>query len=186
MVELDVPLYGQQTFYYCVPASVKMVLEYVGKKHKVKNFPKLSIKRIAKIVKTNRDGTLPTDVENMNEALCKATPSIEFEAKFLGGFPEIREQLRPPKENPVIAWVNCVEPPDILLHAIVVTGFDSETNTVFYNEPDGGVKKKMEVGVFIKKWGNSARMVKVLIGRVTQRKIYEWSADSIDDGETSD
>lgn len=148
-----------------------MVLEYVRQEHG-KKIPRLSIKTISRVVKTTIDGTAPKDVENMNDALRRARPSVEFETEFLGRFPEIRKELD--EGRPVIVWINCVEPPDMVWHAVVVTGFDPETNTVFYNDPDGKVKKKEEVGVFIKKWGVQARLVKVLIGRKQQRYINEW------------
>jgi len=174
MVELDVPLFGQPMFYYCVPTCIKMVLEYVRKKHG-KKIPRLSIKTIARVVKTTIDGTAPKDVENMNDYLSKVVPSVEFKTEFLSRFPEVRKELED-KENPVIAWINCVEPPDMVWHAVVVTGFDPRTNTVFFNDPDGSIEKKEDVGKFIKKWGVQARLVKVLIGRKQQRHINEWTA----------
>lgn len=179
MVKLNVPMFGQPIFYYCVPACIKMVLEYIREKHGEK-IPRLSIKTIARVVRTTIDGTTPKDVENMNEALRRAEPSVEFKAKFLSRFPEITKELN--EERPVIVWINVVEPPDTVLHAVVITGFDPETNTVFFNDPDGGVEKTEEVGVFIKKWGVHARLVKVLIGRKQQRHIDEW-ATKTDSGE---
>lgn len=173
MVELNVPMFGQPIFYYCVPTCVKMVLEYVREKHGKTRIPRLSIKRIANVVKTTVDGTAPRDVENMNEALSGAVPSVEFEAKFLSRFPEVIEELN--GERPVIVWINVVEPPDIVLHAVVITGFDPETNKVFFNDPDGAVEKTEEVGIFVRKWGDYARLVKVLIGRKQQRHINEWT-----------
>jgi len=149
-----------------------MVLEFVREKHG-KKIPRLSIKRIARVVKTEKDGTAPKDVENMNDALEKAKPSVEFKTEFLSRFPEIVKELD--EERPVIVWINCVEPPDIVWHAVVVTGFDPETNTVLFNDPQGAVKKEEEVGRFVKKWGMQARLVKVLIGKKQQRHIDAWT-----------
>lgn len=180
MMKLNVPMFGQPIFYYCVPTCVKMVLEYVREKYGGAKIPRLSIKTIARIAQTTIDGTTPRDVENMNEALHAAVPSIEFEAKFMARFPEIMTELN--EERPVIVWINAVEPPDIVLHAVVVIGFDPETNTVFFNDPNGAVEKTEEVGVFIRKWGDYARLVKVLIGRKQQRHINEWTTKT-DSGE---
>lgn len=170
---LDVPLFGQPMPYQCVPTCIKMVLEYVREKHG-KKIPRLSIKMIARVVKTKIEGTAPKDVENMNDYLSKAQPSVEFKTVFLSRFPEIIKELEE-EENPVIAWINCVEPPDMVWHAVVVTGFDPSTNTVSFNDPDGATKKEEEVGKFIKKWGVQARLVKVLIGKKQQRHISEWT-----------
>lgn len=173
-------MFGQPTVYYCVPACIKMVLEYARKKYG-KEIPRLSIKTIARVVGTTIDGTAPKDVENMNERLSKAVPSVEFKTEFLSRFPEIVKELND-EENPVIAWINCVEPPDTVWHAVVVTGFDPETNTIFYNDPEGSVKKKEEVGIFINKWGVSGRLVKVLIGKKLQRHINEWRPSEMEEG----
>lgn len=172
MVKLNVPIFGQQRPNYCVPTCVKMVLEYVRKKHGRK-IPRLSIKTIARVTKTAIDGTAPKDVERLNEILSRAEPSVEFQARFLGRFPEVIKELD--EESPVIAWINVVEPPDVVLHAVVITGFDSETNIVFFNDPYDKTEKKEEIGVFIKKWGVYARLVKVLIGKKQQRYINEWA-----------
>ena len=171
MVKLDVPMFGQPIFYYCVPACIKMVVEYVRREHGTK-IPRLKISTIARIVKTTIDGTAPKDVENMNEALARSVPSVEFKTQFLGRFPEIVRELN--EKRPVIVWINCVDPPDTVWHAIVVTGFDPEHNKIFYNEPDGAIENEEEVGIFINKMGVQGKMVKVLIGKIIDRHIDEW------------
>jgi hypothetical protein len=175
MVKLNVPLFGQPMFYQCVPTCVKMVLEYARQQHGSK-IPRLSIKTIARVIGTTIDGTAPKSVEKINERIREAQPSVEFETKFLGSFPEIVEELEE-RKLPVIVWINCVEPPAVVWHAVVVTGFDPETNTVFLNDPDGNVEKTMEVGVFNQRWGVIKRLVKVLIGRIQQRYINEWTTN---------
>lgn len=171
MVKLDVPIFRQPIVYYCVPACIKMVLEYARREHGTK-IPRLKISTIARIVKTTLDGTAPKDVENMNEHLARSVPSVEFKTEFLCRFPELRAELD--AERPVIVWINCVDPPDTVWHAVVVTGFDPETNKVFYNDPDSTTQKEEDVGVFNRKWGVQGRLVKVLIGRKQQRHINEW------------
>lgn len=65
--------------------------------------------------------------------------------------------------------INTVEPPDVVWHAVVVIGFDPETNKVFYNDPWDNSEKNEDVGLFITKWGVETRMVKVKIRKTQQR-----------------
>jgi len=178
MVKLNVERFGQPQPYQCVPTCLKMVLEYIRANHGNK-IPRLSIKTISRIVKTTKDGTIPKDVERMNEALRKANPSIEFEVKLLSRFPEILQELNE-NNNPVMVWINNVEPPDIVWHAVVVIGFNPETNEVYYNDPWDNSEKSEDAGIFSKKWGVQSRMVKVLIGKKKQRHVDEWALKNVD------
>ena len=115
----------------------------------------------------------------MNEALRKANPSIEFEVKLLSRFPEILQELNE-NNNPVMVWINNVEPPDIVWHAVVVIGFNPGTNEVYYNDPWDNSEKSEDAGIFSKKWGVQSRMVKVLIGKKKQRHVDEWTLKNVD------
>lgn len=179
MVILDVPHMHQQTFYYCVPACQKMVLDYSVKHFNIKSSKVLSVKTIAKVTRTLKEGTAPEDCERVNELLRRARPPIKFETKYVQDFPDILAELK--EEKPVIAWINMKDPPDQLWHAVVVKGFEPSTHTVFYDNPAETEENKtssMTSSKFMKKWGWQAQMVKVLISSKGQSLIdIEWSQE---------
>jgi uncharacterized protein YvpB len=93
----------------------------------------------------------------------------------MGTFPEILEELN--NKRPVIVWINAREPPEKLWHAIVLTGFEPSTNTLYYNDPWDKSEKSCEAGLFVHMWGIEARLVKVLIGKAHQTHIQEWAIE---------
>ena len=182
MPELNVPIWGQPSRNYCVPACIKMILEFLRERYG-EDIPRLSLSRIARIIGTQWDGTAPKDVENINKYF-KAKLCIEFKAEFMRHFPEIRKELEEGK--PVIAWVNDQIPPDKLWHAVVVCGFNPDINAVIFNDPWDARKKSEEVGIFIKKWGVEAKMVKLLISKEKQSTLHEYSREQLTEGEQAD
>jgi hypothetical protein len=150
-----------------------MVLEYVRMRNGP-DIPNLSISKIANEIRTEEDGTPSGQIENVNNLLQKARPSVEFKIVFLGRFPEIQKELLE-KKQPILALVNIADLPDTVKHAIVLTHYDEESHEVFYIDPlDHNTEKHIEVGSFIKKWGLQAIMVKVLVGEREQRHMPEW------------
>jgi len=171
--KLDVPRFGQARRGHCVPTCLKMVLEHV-KLRNGPDIPNLSISKIAKEIHTEEDGTPPGQIENVNNLLQKAKPSVEFKTVVMGRFPEIQKELLE-KRQPVIALINIANLPDTVKHAIVLTHYAEEVHEVFYIDPeDHKTEKHMEAGVFIKKWGLQAIMVKVLVGEREQRHMPEY------------
>lgn len=181
MTELNVPLWGQPARNYCVPACLKMLLEFLRQNYG-DAIPKLSISQIARIVNTQWDGTAPKDVENINKYF-EAKLCIDFKAEYMRRFPEIQKELT--EERPVITWINSQKPPDTLWHAVVVRGFN-ESNFVVYNDPWDCKRKTEEVGIFINKWGTEAKMVKLLISKEKQSYLYEYSREHQNNGELAD
>jgi hypothetical protein len=157
-----------------------MVLDYMCKHFNVK-CKTLSLKTIAKTTKTDRDGTAPRATENVNFLLHRAKPPMKFQLFEMSKFPEIVKELN--EERPVIVWINIAESPDTVWHAVVIVGFNLENNIVTYDDPDEDEKdciKSLEAGVFIKKWGFQARLIKVLIGTKGQTYIDgEWTAEGV-------
>jgi len=178
MPELNVPIWGQPVRNYCVPACLKMLLEYLREKYG-EAIPKLSISQISRIVNTQWDGTAPKDVENINKYF-EAKLCIDFKAEYMRRFPEIQRELK--EERPVITWINSQKPPDILWHAVVVRGFD-ELNFVIFNDPWDCKRKAEEVGVFISKWGTEAKMVRLLISKEKQSNLDEYPREHQINGE---
>jgi hypothetical protein len=157
-----------------------MSLDYMCKHFNVKCKP-FSLKTIAKTTKTNKDGTAPKAVENVNFLLHRAKPPMKFQLFEMSKFQEIVNELN--KERPAIVWINIAEPPDTVWHAVVIVDFDPETNMLTYDDPDENEKdcmKSLEAGVFIKKWGFQARLIKVLIGTEGQTYIDgEWATEGV-------
>ena len=89
MTELNVPLFGQPARNYCVPACLKMEIEFLRQKYG-DAIPRLSIGQIARIVNTQWDSTAPKDIENINKYF-EAKLFIEFEAEYMRHFPEIQK-----------------------------------------------------------------------------------------------
>lgn len=172
LVELDVHWFGQPRPNYCVPACLKMVLDYARERNG-SGVPRLSIKTIARVVKTKFEGTAPKDVENLNRLLYRSRPSVKFKAEFMGRFPTVEKELI--EYRPVIVWINSVDPPDIVWHAVVVYGFQPETNHVLFRDPENKNPRDMEVGMFVDKWGIQARLIKVIIGEKEQTHIVDWA-----------
>lgn len=169
---MDIRWFGQPRQNYCVPACLKMVLEYARERNGP-GIPLLSIKTIARAVKTEFEGTAPKDVENLNRLLYRSKPSVKFKAEFMSRFPTIERELR--EYRPVIVWMNSVDPPDIVWHAVVVSGFLPENNRVLLRDPENKELKNLEAGVFVSKWGLQARLIKVIIGEKEQTHIVDWA-----------
>jgi ABC-type bacteriocin/lantibiotic exporter with double-glycine peptidase domain len=179
MPKLNVPSWGQPSPNYCVPACIKMILEYLRQDYG-DNIPRLSLSRIARIVETKWDGTSPKDVENINKYL-ETKVCIKFKAQFMGHFQDIEKELR--EKRPVIVWVNIAPAPNLLWHAVVVRGFDPDTNSVFFNDPWDNREKSEEVGVFIQKWSTEAKMVKLLISKAEQTSLEAYPKEQLEGGE---
>ena len=166
--------FRQTTDHHCVPACQKMVLDYVCKHFRIKCKP-LSITKIAKATLTNKyDGTAPRAVENVNSLLHRAKPPLKFKLFETSKFPDITSELD--AERPAIVFLNVAEPSATVTiwHAVVITEFNPETYMVTYVDPDENepeCMKSLEVGVFTKKWGFQARLIKVLIGTKGQTYI---------------
>lgn len=141
----------------------------------------LSIKTIAKTTKTNKDGTAPKAAENINFLLHRAKPPMRFRLFEISKFPEIIAELN--DERPVISLINIADPPHTVWHAVVIIDFNPENNMVTYDDPDENEQdcvKSLEAGVFVKKWGFQARLIKVLLGTKGQTYIDgDWVPEGV-------
>jgi hypothetical protein len=185
MARVKVPLWGQPDKKYCVPTCIKMILEFL-RDNCGNVVPSVSIPNIAKVVRTQWDGTPPGNVELMNEYL-KAKLSVKFKATYGQRFQDIVVETNE-KETPVIAWLNEAKGPvnhskiltdtsqleDKLWHAVVVTYYDSNAQNFIYNDPWNAKEKSEEAGKFLRKWGVEGMMVKLLISRNEQAYLGTW------------
>jgi hypothetical protein len=171
MPKLEVPLWGQPSRNYCVPACIKMILEFLRKVYG-DDIPRLNISSIARIVRTQWDGTAPKNVELMNQYF-EARVCVKFKAKAMMRFPDIIKELD--EHKPVIVWLNVAKnSTDNLWHSIVVTDFDPKTNYFTFNDPWDTKEKTEEAGKFLQKWGTEAKMVKLLISTNEQTYLGKW------------
>ncbi|MGA2385090.1 MAG: C39 family peptidase [Candidatus Bathyarchaeia archaeon] len=170
---LEVPHFGQATDHHCVPTCQKMVIEYARQTLGV-DCPVLSIKKIARITRIDRDGVVPEYAEKVNELLRRTKPPMKFQTQFGAEFNDITNEL---KENrPVIALINTREPPDELVHAVIIVDF--VPNRIWYHDPDEDEKhavKALEVGVFMSMWGWKNRLIKLLISKQQQTTIGDYN-----------
>lgn len=174
LVRLDVKHHHQPRELYCVPTSIKMALDCVCKMHKVKGLNVFSISKIAKITKTsNIDGTPPRAVENMNENLIKARPTLSFIYHEGSKFTEIDRELNE-KRLPVIVYLNPIqkyhpERPFKVMHAVVVVDYDRNTHCVYFDDPEEETEataiQSLEVGKFTKRWEWEKKWIQVLLGK---------------------
>ncbi len=149
-----------------------MLLEYARKEFGV-DAPVLSIKKIARITKINRDGVIPEYTEKVNELLRRTKPPIKFKSEFGASFDDILNELN--EKRPVIVFINTRQPPDELIHAVIVVDF--VPNYVWYHDPEANEKnavQSLEVGVFMSMWGWKNRLVKLIISKQQQTCIVDY------------
>lgn len=163
---LEVKHYHQPRKLYCVPTSMKMCLDYVFKTYKVKGCKVFSVRKIAKITETrDRDGTAPRAVENINRYLRKARPSLSFRYREGSKFTELDKEVNE-KKLPAIVYLNQVELPHTVLHAVVVIGYDPNMHIVYFDDPaedEENCVQKMEVGKFMRRWEWQTKWVQILL-----------------------
>jgi len=178
MVKLDVPLFRQPHVDYCVPACIKMVLEYLRNIHGDK-VPRLSIKTIAKTIRTEvGKGTVFHDITKINEMISSSLPSVDFVVEYPCEWDEIVEENE--NRKPIIAWIwlsdnrghGCG-------HSVVVFDIDRSEGVIYYNDPALGVVQE-DIGKFISKWEDenvNSSLIKVRVGEKIQRKLPEYSIE---------
>lgn len=173
---MDVPLVGQQNGVTCVPACIKMILDYISRAEDPwGDIPEFDVSEISEILKTDELGTSLENIKNLNknDRILTAIPSIEFVNRHGCKFDEIRTELA--NNRPVIAWISPSEVFTGLAHSIVITGVDESKLLVYLNDPLLG-KKVERLANFSSLWDKADRVpIKVQIGLRTQRKLDEFT-----------
>lgn len=136
--------------------------------------PVFEVKEIAKIVGTLDTGTELPNVRNINKALRRAIPSVEFSVDFgPHDFKEIEEELDAGK--PVIPWFLVREGERAYEHTVVVTGYDPVGQLIAVNDPQRSGPSEVEVARFMKEWeGTERTLIKLRVNMRVQRLITEW------------
>ncbi|MGD0496207.1 MAG: C39 family peptidase [Candidatus Bathyarchaeia archaeon] len=164
---LEVPVVYQEDDFSCVPACIKMVLEFVRTQNPGAYVPNVETREIGETIGTDELGTSLDDVKKINDKLLKTVPSVEFVTEMNCSFFEIEKEILQGK--PVIAWIKIP-----YSHSVVVTGLDTTLLIVYYNDPQRG-KRQMEMGKFISCWGEvDNTLIKVKVGEKLQRIMPEY------------
>ena len=142
-IYLKIPHYHQEFESSCLAACVRMVLEYSGRN--------LLEKDLRKILKSKPTGTSPINIYNIS--------SLGFEVGLFQS--SIQEILNLLQENiPPIAFI-WREP---VLHAVVVAGFNYNTDLWYINDPSEiQGAKELDMTTFAEMWSYSNQLTATLI-----------------------
>jgi len=143
-----------------------MVIDYVIDELKVDQI-KLRVRTIAKTTGTHRDiGTIPGNIERINEKLKDSFPQIQFLDTIGGEFMDIAEEID--NDRPVIAWlVIAKDEGDTLFHSVVINGYAEDRTRILYVDPElteEHCQREAEVGDFISnKLTSEGHLVKITL-----------------------
>ena len=124
----DFPLYKQETDHTCGPASIRMILKYLGVEESESN--------LARRCLTNPIGTLHYPVLwGFNHYLKK----LHLKAKMVQNDPAVYERIKEALENnrPVLfiySTIDAFHPPTKCLHYSVIIGLDESSEIIFVAE----------------------------------------------------
>jgi len=172
--KLNVPLIAQQEEFWCVPACIKMVLEYLNNSGMLKiPAPSLGLQQIARIVKT-QDGTAAHDVPAINEWLEDVVPSLEFEDEYrTRRVSEIEAELD--AKRPCIPWMFVTDGIHRGFHAVVITDINVQANQITYNDPGPPRETTQALSAFEVQWSmGQTNLLKVQIGRNTRTTLPQF------------
>lgn len=141
-IYLKIPHCHQEFESSCLAACVRMVLKYSGLD--------LSEKDLRKILKTKPTGTSPINIHHV--------ASLGFEVSlFQSSIQEILSFLHQNIPPIVFIWRKPI------LHAVVVVGFDYETNRWFINDPvETQGDKELDMHTFSESWSYSNQLTAIL------------------------
>jgi len=142
LLKLKVPYFGQEKWFTCGPACLRMLLAYFGND--------ISEEELEKACGTTELGTTPTQI---------STGASEFGMDAMATKNANLEDLRKNLENrlPIIVLID----PSYIYggiagfgHFIVITGIDEGNNEIIYHDPgisEGGFRR-CEIEKFLKAW----------------------------------
>jgi len=148
---LSITFRKQSERMYCYVASLKMVIDYAIDELNVDQ-KRLRVRTIAKTTGTHPDiGTIPGNIERINESLKDSFPQIQFHDTIGGEFGDIREEID--NGRPVIAWlVIAKDEGDTIFHSVLVNGYSEDRTRILYVDPEQTEEhhqRHAEVGDFI-------------------------------------
>lgn len=149
MLKLEVPHFNQHKEGWCVPACVEMILHYLQGVYG-DDITVLTQTKIGSICSTDVDGTFFRKWEALNFEIVKNVPSVEFKLRCNQNPETLLIELN--KGLPIIVFLQNGDDSDTPAHAVVITGINKATNTIYYNDPYGEKDTENELGRFEKEW----------------------------------
>ncbi len=155
--KLNVPIFRQPHPDYCVPACIKMVIDYLRQIYGNEEIPNFLISKIARQIKTDAKNGGQTTLENVvliNELL----ETRNFHIRFVPKYPCDWKIVIQENENgkPVIAWIwnsDKLDPNIGTGHSVVITNVDRDNGIVAFNDPAIGFRT-IDIVTFIAQWEN--------------------------------
>jgi hypothetical protein len=155
--KINVPLFRQPHPDYCVPACIKMVIDYLRQVYGDEEIPNLPISKIAKQIKTDTKNGGQTTIDNVpliNNLLNTRNFHIRFSPKYPCDWKTVIQENENGK--PVIAWIWNSDKNNQAIgtgHSVVITDVDREKGMVAFNDPAIGLRKTDTI-TFISQWEN--------------------------------
>lgn len=159
---------------YCQPTCFKIVLNYAVDTFKI-NQKKWSIRKIAKTLSTDVDwGTVPGNVEFINNILGKSRPKMQFQRQISGKYTEVTAEID--DKRPIVAWIDPKKiGNDEVWHVVVINGYDSDQRKIFFVDPllpEEYWQKEAESSHFMEeRLGPKGMLIKLIIGGVGQQTL---------------
>ena len=156
-----VPLYDQgDKMPYCVPASIKMVYDFLVTGGLVDG-PTISIEDFAELLGTAADGTLLENINQLSDALTKDSKQFIFKFKAeTSTFEELKQLLE--QRLPVIIWYDLAkyqgESDKRCLHAAVLYGIKYSKYSVLLNDPSLG-PIEIPLAEFMRLWDEAHKVI---------------------------
>ena len=171
---LNVPLIAQREEFWCIPACIEMVLEYLNNSEMLSTpTPTFGLDELARILRT-KDGTWAHDIPAINPRLEEAIPSVEFEDEYrLRMVEEIDVEVT--NRRPCIAMLHLGDGKHRTWHAVVVTDIDIGANRIWYNDPGPPMQRTETLSAFQHFWNMAmTTLLKVQIGRNTRTVLTQF------------
>ncbi|OGD45420.1 hypothetical protein A3K69_02100 [Candidatus Bathyarchaeota archaeon RBG_16_57_9] len=128
----------------------------------------MSIRIIAKTLGTDDDwGTIPGNVEFVNNLLGKSRPKIQFQRQISGRYTEITTEID--AERPIIAWIDPQKiVNDEVWHVVMINGYDPNQRKIFFVDPllkkEEYWQKEAESSHFVEeRLGSKGMLIKLII-----------------------
>ncbi|MDV3276988.1 MAG: C39 family peptidase [Nitrososphaerales archaeon] len=164
MPDIDVPLVSQgDDDVGCVPACVKMVIEFYSAIYP--DLPNPHMDALKKAMGYDDSGTSLDGVTGVNRILVGGAHRLEFDWRDFAVFDDIKGELE--GGRPVIAWMKPNRALE-LSHSVVIKATTDDDLRVKVNDPEpDDPKSEYTTSEFMKQWENSDRIL--IRAKVTER-----------------
>lgn len=171
---IELPYFHQPTDMYCQPTCYKIVTNYAIEEFKIKQ-KKFTIKKIAKTLGTTELwGTIPGNVELVNNLLSSSRPRTYFKQQISGRYTEITYEID--NNRPIIAWIDPrIIGNDEVWHVIVINGYEPDLRRIYFVDPllsKEYWQKECESSSFMEnRLGPKGTLIKLIIGSTGQQTL---------------